>query len=932
VLASTPGHALASVSRLAVAQQRHSTPEGDRMRTARARRAATTAILVALGTMGVSAVPVAQAAPADDCAAPTRTVTGSTGGATLDVAAGEVVLLTGTQTGGLGSLPAGATLCVGTGASLRPGYVNNPAGTLYVAPGGSATLSWTGVESGFVLDNAGTVTIGGLNVNGYTTLRNAAGADLTIGGSFTPTSGEIDNDGTLTWSAGADLAAGVVLANAGTLTSGGSLTVHGPFENTGTTRITGDLVVDAPGDLHNQCVLETSGGLTNSAGATSTNSGIAAITAAFTNDGAWQQGGTGALSAATLTDTGSVTGFGRYVFTGSTVVYGSFTGDSAQEPILVDVPRTSTPPFFDIEDGPVTNVVRQDITLPAPEDYPAPGCADPSAPPSVDLRVSKAGPATVAEGGAVAYTITVSQDGPDAAEDVVVIDTLPGSLTDVTLDPSGVLTGGQAVWSLGTVPAGTTVVLTVTGTAPSGADVPADRTLVNQVAATTSTADPDPAAAQDSVTTTIDTPVPGPPPTADPAVHETTAGSPVYDAATGSSTVPGVDLVFRLDGGPAEGALVLRPSGVFTYIAAPGYAGEDAFTFVVCDNQTPEQCSAPAVITLIVHPRVRDDSAAVPRGRTVTIPIAANDTPSAVPSTTLVDLPDHGGVGIDPVAGTATYQPGANYLGTDLFRYQSCAAGFPDDCATAVVTIAVIPDNTAPSAPELTLTTTVDAAVSGSPAVSDPDGDLTTLTAVFPPAHGTADLSGTQTTYTPAAGFAGADGYAYTVCDDGQPMLCSTGTVTVLVDPIALDDEATTPAGTPVTVDVLANDRGTVLDPTVIGNPSHGALEPTAAGLAYTPADGFSGVDTARYRICAADGSAACAEATVTVTVLPAAAPVPDDDGTPVTPGVTPPAQDPGTGVLGRTGTEVVGPLVLGALLLGAGALLLLIRRRPGRR
>ena len=62
-------------------------------------------------------------------------------------------------------------------------------------------------------------------------------------------------------------------------------------------------------------------------------------------------------------------------------------------------------------------------------------------------------------------------------------------------------------------------------------------------------------------------------------------------------------------------------------------------------------------------------------------------------------------------------------------------------------------------------------------------------------------------TYTPNAGFAGADSFVYEVCD-AEP-LCATATVTLTVSntaPVANADSATTPEDTLVTVAVVAND------------------------------------------------------------------------------------------------------------------------------
>lgn len=53
-----------------------------------------------------------------------------------------------------------------------------------------------------------------------------------------------------------------------------------------------------------------------------------------------------------------------------------------------------------------------------------------------DLEVSKTGPDTASPGGDMVYTITVTNRGPDAANDVTMNDTLPAGTTFVSVDPS----------------------------------------------------------------------------------------------------------------------------------------------------------------------------------------------------------------------------------------------------------------------------------------------------------------------------------------------------------------------------------------------------------------------------------------------------------------------------------------------------------------
>lgn len=886
--------------------------------------------LAALGPGGP-----ALAAPADDCAAPTRTVLGSASGAALDVAAGEVVLLAGgTQVGGVNSLPAGATLCVAAGATLAPAYVNNAAGSLYVAPGGTASMPAITTSTGFALDVAGTATFAGLTLNGPGTVAVAAGATLTVTGPFVPAAGTIVNDGTLALPGGATLNSGVSLLNNGTLTASGTTIVDGPFTNAGTATLGGDLVVNGSGTLTNLCILSASGGLTN-AGAASSSTGLVALGGGFVNQGGWRQDPTAALTATTLSDDGAVSGFGRYVFSGATSVQGGFDGDSGIVPIFVDAPG----PFPASGAGSVTNVDQRALTVPGPADYPAPDCADPAAPVSADVAVRKSGPATVAPGGTVTYTITVANSGPDAAEGVVVTDVLPGTLTDVIASDGGVVAPPTVTWTPGTLAPGAAVTFTVTGTAP------ADGELVNTAGATATTPDPDTSnndgtAASETVTTEV-TPTPPVvgPPTAENLVREGYVGRPIVSAVAGSSPDPALQLRYSTVTGPQSGVLALLPNGLFGYLPAPGFVGTDTFTYVVCDNQVPAQCSAPATVTLIVHPRAVDDEATTFMDEPVTIDVQANDPAGAVLAGIQVAGPSHGVATLDPATGTVLYTPGPGYLGTDELTYAACAPDDPDDCATAVVTVRVVPDNTPPLAPPLALETSVGTPVTGEPDVSDPDGDAVTLTSVFDPVTGDAVVSGPSTTYTPPPGFAGRDVYQYTVCDDGIPVLCSTGLVTVLVDPVATDDAATTPAGTPVAIDVAANDLGTVLAPGVATPPANGTVELVDGRLVYTPAPGFAGTDTFTYQVCAADVSPACDTAVVTVLVIAPDVPEePDVPGGGGGSGASDVSDGPGgstAGPGGRLPTTGADVGVLGALavaLVGAGAALRArVRRSPTR-
>jgi hypothetical protein len=116
--------------------------------------------------------------------------------------------------------------------------------------------------------------------------------------------------------------------------------------------------------------------------------------------------------------------------------------------------------------------------------------------------------------------------------------------------------------------------------------------------------------------------------------------------------------------------------------------------------------------------------------------------------------------------------------------------------------------------------------------------------------------------------------FTYTISDGRGGTDTATVTVEVQTEennpPDALDDEAETPQGTPVTIDVLANDsdpEGTELTIIDVEQPAEGTVEIVNNQLVYTPADGQAPGDvTFFYHVQDEDGEEATAQVTVTVT------------------------------------------------------------------
>jgi VCBS repeat-containing protein len=157
-----------------------------------------------------------------------------------------------------------------------------------------------------------------------------------------------------------------------------------------------------------------------------------------------------------------------------------------------------------------------------------------------------------------------------------------------------------------------------------------------------------------------------------------------------------------------------------------------------------------------------------------------------------------------------------------------------------------------------------------------------TVVSVQSPTNGTVSLTDGTITFTPAANFNGAASFAYTVRDNGTSNGAAdakeaSGAVSITVNavndaPVASGNGYTTAEETPLTVaapGVLGNDSdvdSSSLTAIKVSDPTNGTVTLNANGsFAYTPAPGFSGLDSFTYR--ASDGALDSNVATVTIDV-----------------------------------------------------------------
>ncbi len=271
--------------------------------------------------------------------------------------------------------------------------------------------------------------------------------------------------------------------------------------------------------------------------------------------------------------------------------------------------------------------------------------------------------------------------------------------------------------------------------------------------------------------------------------------------------------------------LTLNADGTFSYTPDANFNGTDSFTYKANDGQADSNV---ATVTITVNPVndppvALDDHYSVAEDNTLTANpgsgVLRNDTDVENDPLTavLVDAPQHGTATLN-ADGTFSYTPEADFNGTDSFSYK--ANDGQADSGVATVAITVNPVNDPPVAADASYSTsadtplTVDAAGGVLANATDVDGDPLSASLVAGPQHGSLTLNADGSfSYTPDAGYQGADQFSYQASDgqaDSNVAVVSINVgESVNHPPVAVDDAYSTPQDAPLNVSaggVLAND------------------------------------------------------------------------------------------------------------------------------
>jgi len=354
---------------------------------------------------------------------------------------------------------------------------------------------------------------------------------------------------------------------------------------------------------------------------------------------------------------------------------------------------------------------------------------------------------------------------------------------------------------------------------------------------------------------------------------------------------------------PSNGSVQIYPSGTYFYIPDEGFTGTDGFAYEICDSGSPQLCAIgrvrinvmPGMMNALVlnNDDVMGDSNAGPNnlisgttqlvyksanqawtGNLMVNDIATNSV-DLIMNTTPVTHPTNGTL-ILYADGSYEYTPNADYIGDDEFEYEVCTDEITPICGTAKMYITIVEDmNGAPFAgDDFFVVNENDDNYFGNIASNDYDtdggtcaftlintADNTTENTMTTEKGATVTLNADGTfTYTPEAGYIGADAFCYTITDDTGKTHKATANIFVRRThaKVNLNVFLAGALADATSMNTGINDRGLLPGQT----PTSNLATPTPAGQPYNVApwnyngtEGLGWTDTDYETIEAAEGA-----------------------------------------------------------------------------
>jgi hypothetical protein len=452
--------------------------------------------------------------------------------------------------------------------------------------------------------------------------------------------------------------------------------------------------------------------------------------------------------------------------------------------------------------------------------------------------------------------------------------------------PATLGAGGNAtVTAVGTYPIGITLDTTTGSVSVAQGTAPGAYTITYQICDQLTT----PTCATTTITVTVTPSVIAIPDAG--TVSAGLGGTAVVNVAD-NDVINGIPATLGAGGNATLAVVGTYPTGISLntstgeVIVAQGTT-PDSYTisYQICDQLAIPTCAI-TTVTITVTPSVTagPDAGTISAGTggTAVANVTANDVVNGIPATlgiggnailTAVDTyPD--GITLDTETGSVSVAVGTA-PGTYTITYQLCDQLSTPTCATAIVTITVTPSVTAlpdsgtvgsGSGGTAVINVVTNDVVNGIPATLGAGGNAI-LTAIDTYPTGITLNTATGSIDVAVGTAQGSYTVTYQICDLLSPPTCATATATITItalSPITLADVATTRPNTPVSGNVLTNDRdpqGLPLTTTLLGTPTNGTVTFNPDGsYTFTPTADFTGVASFCYSASTSAGlsSSAC--------------------------------------------------------------------------
>lgn len=350
---------------------------------------------------------------------------------------------------------------------------------------------------------------------------------------------------------------------------------------------------------------------------------------------------------------------------------------------------------------------------------------------------------------------------------------------------------------------------------------------------------------------------------------------------------------------PAHGTLSIAADGTITYVPATGYSGTDSFkvrSFPTCNSGKTKDftisvsvagCTSP--ITMATVPAL-----SVVAGNTLSwTPTGALATGGSgtitYSSSIITSSTDAGSLSFTNSSGAFSYASGATFSGIYSFTITANDSGACSASQTVNIDVTAPTSCTAPSLPDFAVSTPLNTASTGTPAITG--GTSPYVYAIsLSPTHGTLVLNDATTgnyTYTPNTAYTGTDTFslsAASTCSDTtvtpnivNPSTTATATVTVgaapsvcyapRISPIAL----TVPSGTTFITNTPTVSGGTppyTYSVSSVASTLHGTvtINSSTGLLTYTPTTGYVG--NAQFNVTVASSCGTNPSSTIVATVV----------------------------------------------------------------